>query len=86
MLLPAKAQACEPPWVKHHLLSENLKQQFQESRAATGVVSEFYILELLVSEDSKTWTVVLTGADGCSTPYMSGHNWEATPIVIGEPS
>jgi len=55
---------------------EVLAQQYQEALVARGVVlNHGHLMELFVSKDGETWTLVVSQATGLSCVIAAGEGW-----------
>lgn len=69
---PSHAQSnCRPHDAMLMLLGVNWKERV----VATGVENRGSLVELLVSEGGKTWTIIVTSPDGHSCIVSSGTDW-----------
>lgn len=67
-------------------LLEILNSQYDETARAIGVISEEAVLEVFVSKESGTWTVLITDPDGLSCVLAAGQDWEETPKGPDQPA
>ncbi len=83
---PAHAQnACAP----RDTVLERLKTGYGETLAAGGLRSQSQVLEVWASEDTGTWTVLMTDANGMTCVMASGTNWHQNDpklAAMGVPS
>ena len=70
---PALAQVlCAP----RDSLIEDLKSGWAEAPAAHGLTNaNDTLVELFVSKDGRTWTLLLTHVNGQSCVIVAGHDW-----------
>ena len=69
---PAAAQeSCGPRGEVVNLLGK----QFDENTVAVGLANSGGVIEVLASDDGRTWTIVLTMPDGTSCVVASGEAW-----------
>jgi hypothetical protein len=59
------------------MVLDHLKTKYRETTVALGVESNGRILEVTVSEDKATWTVLLILPNGCVGVVASGEYWHA---------
>ena len=60
-------------------LVAELAREFGERQLGVGLVHKGVIVELMVSEQDKTWTLVATAANGVSCIVAAGDHWQTTP-------
>jgi hypothetical protein len=87
---PALAQAppqttVAPACHSHAELTEMLNQKYAEQPSALGVQSNGHLIEVFVSNDGTSWTIVVTRPDGWSCIVAVGEHWEALPDPITGP-
>ena len=68
---------------KHAQIVEYLKDEFQELQGAYGLVGDKAILELFLSPQGATWTLVITDVSGKSCILAAGDLWEQKPDIAG---
>jgi hypothetical protein len=68
---------------KHAQIVEYLKDEFQELQGAFGLVGDRAILELFLSPQGATWTIVITDVSGKSCILAAGDSWEQKPDIAG---
>jgi hypothetical protein len=64
-------------------LTEMLNQRYAEQQSALGVQADGQLVEVFVSENGTSWTIVLTRPDGWSCIVAVGQHWESLPGAIG---
>ena len=62
-----------------------LNSQYDETARAIGVISEEAVLEVFVSKDTGTWTVLVTDPKGLSCVLAAGQAWQETPQATDQP-
>ena len=72
---PAAAQGLQPAWQERAAIVEQLASQYAEKPAELGVTSEGAVLELFMSDDGATWTLVVTLPNGMSRVIGAGEGW-----------
>jgi hypothetical protein len=87
---PALAQAprqatLTPACHSHAALAEMLNQKFAEHPSAVGLQANGHLVEVFVSNDRTSWTIVVTRPDGWSCIVAVGEHWEALPDPIASP-
>lgn len=68
---------------KHAEIVEYLKNEYQELQGAFGLVGDKAILELFLSPQGATWTIVITDVSGKSCILAAGDTWEQKPDIAG---
>ena len=80
---PAQAQAnC----AMRDTIVERLEAKYGETLTGGGLRSETQVVEVWAAEETGTWTVLMTRADGISCIMASGTNWqqnESVPAKLG---
>ena len=87
---PALAQAppqtpLTPACHSHADLAEMLNQKYAEQPSALGVQSNGHLVEVFVSHDGTSWTIVITRPDGWSCIVAVGEHWESLPDPVTRP-
>ena len=59
---------------------EQLKNKYQETRQATGLIATNGAAELYISQKG-TWTMLVTVASGKSCIIAAGHSWDSAPTL-----
>jgi hypothetical protein len=67
----------------HAQIVEYLKDEFQEFQKAYGLVGDQAILELYLSSQGATWTIIVTDVSGKSCILAAGEFWEQKPDIAG---
>lgn len=83
-LPPSPANAQTTICVEHSILVKKLKQSHQEKPIAMGLASNGAIIEVFVSPEGDTWTVVRTTPDGTSCVLGVGEGWMEMEDIDGE--
>ena len=72
------------------IVVEKLEAGYGETFAGGGLQSSNSVFEVWFSEEKRTWTILMTRADGMTCVMASGTNWrEALPSqrkALGRPS
>ncbi|MHA6326213.1 hypothetical protein [Roseivivax sp. CAU 1753] len=81
---PASAQtACAP----RALIVDRLARQFGEAPQSVGLVASDTLIEVFASDESGTWTILMTRADGISCLVANGSAFETlAQILPGRPA
>ena len=87
---PAVAQAppqgaITPACHSHADLTRMLDQKYAEQPSAVGLQSNGHLVEVFVSNDGTSWTIVVTRPDGWSCIVAVGEHWESLPGPVTGP-
>ena len=72
--LPATAQ--QPNCTKRPDIVRHLAKKFAEAPIAIGLSGTGGVIEVLTSEESGSWTIIITMPNGNTCVIASGNNWE----------
>ena len=61
-----------------------LASNFRERPAAIGMVDRNAVVEIFVSREQDTWTIVASDPDGNSCIISAGEGWQQTPAETVE--
>jgi hypothetical protein len=77
--VPAAADplTAQPACQSRDDISQLLTQRFDEVPSALGLQSNGDLIQVFVSKDGKTWTMVTTRPDGISCIVALGQHWQA---------
>ena len=78
---PALTQACH----SHADVTKMLDQKFAEQPSALGVQANGHLVEVFVSNQGTSWTIVVTRPDGWSCIVAVGQHWEPLPHLVTGP-
>jgi len=70
-------QACD----KRTKLLDHLKRKYEEAPTALGVANNGGLVELLKTEEGKTWTLIITLPNGMTCLLAAGEDWEDIPVA-----
>lgn len=57
-------------------LLDHLGAKYKEGTVATGLMADGRLLEVLAAEDGKTWSIILSTAQGTSCLVAAGESWQ----------
>ena len=77
--------AITPTCHSHADLSEMLDKKYAEQPSALGLQSNGHLVEVFVSNDGASWTIVVTRPDGWSCIVAVGEHWESLPQPVTGP-
>lgn len=66
-----------------------LQSNFGEAQTGLGLISEARVLEVWSSEETGTWTILMTDAGGETCMVAAGEAWKSMPfqtVMKGEPT
>ena len=73
---PAQGQQrCTAPG-GHNSVIERFQQSYGEHLRARGLSVNGFILEVLVNDETRSWTVFMTRSNGSTCLMSSGQDWE----------
>jgi hypothetical protein len=82
---PALAATVPAACAEHDEAFAHLEAKYGERVVAGGLASNGGHLEILVSPDGKTWSVMLTMPNGLTCLIASGEAWEPAPAPPMDP-
>jgi hypothetical protein len=87
---PAAAQAPPGPELapachSHADVARMLEKKFAEQPSALGVQANGHLVEVYVSNEGTSWTIVVTRPDGWSCIVAVGEHWESLPHPVTSP-
>ncbi len=59
----------------------NQARTYQEVPIAVGVIDQDRLVEVLSTDDRKTWTIIVSTPDGRSCLLANGEGWRQVPKV-----
>ena len=74
-------QACD----EYGSLKERLGEQFKEVPAAFGLGMNGNLIQVFVSAETGTWTIISTAPTGVSCIVAAGESWEILPDPSDSP-
>ena len=74
---PAAAQQC----TDRAGVVDHLSQRYAEKPVVMGITQAGNVLEILVSKDGQSWTVIVTGTTGLACMIAAGENWRDLPTT-----
>lgn len=83
ILFSATAAAAEPVCNTRDNAHKILEGKYQEKTVGVGVTSTGGLVELLTADDGKTWTIIVSTADGTSCMVASGEGWRVLKVQWG---
>ena len=73
MASPATAQSiCLP---ERGAMLDKLATKYQEQPIAMGIASTGHLIEVLTSNDGKTWTIIMSAPKGKTCMIAAGKDW-----------
>ena len=75
--------AQDTPCTQRTAVLKQLSKQYSEAPVAMGLANNGGVIELLHSNDQRTWTLIITMPDGMSCPIAAGQSWESLKTLAG---
>ena len=66
-------------------IDRRFKDHFAEQPSAIGLQANGHLVEVFVSNDGASWTIVVTRPDGWSCIVAVGEHWESLPGPVTGP-
>ena len=82
-LAQASLQLTDPACHDHKDVVKMLDQQYAEAPKALGLQSNGHLVQVFVSEESGSWTIVTTRPDGLTCIVAAGEHWESLAVARG---
>lgn len=89
LLLSAPLAQAQPACGARTGVVTQLQNKFGEARQGMGFGTPTQIFELWASNETGSWTLLMTRADGTTCVVAAGQNWqdeEPAPVVMGSPT
>lgn len=80
--LLALPNSAEGACVLHEWLVGELSEQYSEHPIARGLTGDGALLEILSSDDGRTWTLLVTEPEGLTCTLIEGRDWQALPGAL----
>jgi hypothetical protein len=80
----AEAETQAQPCADRALVVERLESRFGETRQSRGLNGSNGLVEIYVSAETGTWTILVTTADGKACMLASGSVWEQAIPILGK--
>lgn len=82
-LAQASLQVTSPACHEHKDVVKMLDQQYSEAPEALGLQSNGHLVQVFVSKDGASWTIVTTRPDGLTCIVAAGEHWESISVDRG---
>jgi hypothetical protein len=82
LALTISAKAHEVQCGPRDLVVQYLEQKWNERQKVTGVSQDNIVMELYASEETGTWTIVMSNVDGTSCLIASGRGFSNTNLSL----
>lgn len=79
----ASLNVTSPACHDHKEVVKMLDQQYSEAPEALGLQSNGHVVQVFVSADGSSWTIVTTRPDGVTCIVAAGENWESISVDRG---
>ena len=81
VLLPVGASATAPKVCSEHSkVLGKFSEVYQENRVAGGLTRDGRLVEVLSTDDGRTWTIVVSRPNGETCVIMAGEGWRKLKI------
>jgi len=77
--------AAEPLCGDRDMIAERLASEYGEVRHGAGMVGHGRIMEIFISPERGSWTILITHAGGPTCVVAAGESWEVVPVSGVEP-
>ena len=81
----AKGQTMPPPCAPRADMLKHLSDKYKELPREMGVTLSGGLMELLISDDKSTWTLLITSPDKITCLLAAGENWRGVRSLSLEP-
>lgn len=78
----SESAAQQVPCNKRDDVLGHLAQKYQEVPVAIGVTNRGSLVEVLSTDDGKTWTIIISSPDGEACMVAAGEGWRALPQAV----
>lgn len=83
-MLTSPAWGQQIPCADREVAVKHLAQKYQESQIAYGLTNRGHMMELFISKDGETWTLVVSQPNGLSCMIVAGQGWHPVePKPVG---
>lgn len=73
------AAAAELECGDHETITRHLERKYSETPVAAGLINDGTLMQIFARADGKTWTLVVSRAEGVTCPLASGAPWQTLP-------
>lgn len=63
-------------------MTDQLRRTFGEAQTGLGLISAAQVLEVWSSEETGTWTILMTDSDGQTCMVAAGEAWKRVPVEV----
>ncbi len=82
LALPLSAQAQGRACGERTAIIERLESGYGETRTAAGLSTQSGMIEIFASEETGTWTIIMTMPTGQSCLMAAGNSWDSDPAQV----
>lgn len=75
-ITPANALTAASRCGAHATIVETLTKKYGETEHGIGLVSDQGVMQIFVSQEKGTWTILMTNAQGKACMMAAGKGWE----------
>ncbi len=81
-ILPPAGAAADAPKVcsEHNKVLGKFAEVYKENRVAGGLTRDGRLVEVLSTDDGRTWTIVVSKPDGETCVIMAGEGWRKLKV------
>jgi hypothetical protein len=83
LLIAAAAHAADPPCGTHADVIKTFADKYKETQKALALTNRGTLLEVLISGDGSTWTIIVSIPHGPTCAIMAGEAWQPTEKPTG---
>ncbi|SLN77043.1 hypothetical protein [Oceanibacterium hippocampi] len=84
-VLVCGAAAANPMCNDRTKFLDHLSAKYEEAPVSMGLASNGTVLEVLASEKTGSWTIIITNPTGQACVIATGDSWENITVALGEP-
>jgi hypothetical protein len=84
-LIAAPAMAQNPNCADRNQIVARLAKDYGETLQSVGMNGDNAVLEIYASEDTGTWTILVTRPDGVACMIAAGEMWEGDAVPLTKP-
>jgi hypothetical protein len=82
--LPLPALAGQMACSQRDDVLAQLGSKYKEAPSAAGIANNGGLIEVLTSDEGKTWTIILSMPNGTSCLLAAGENWQSVENTVAQ--
>lgn len=89
LILAPRPAAAGPQCAAHDVVAQHLSDEFAETSRSIGLSTNNTVMELFASDQTGTWTLIVTLPNGLTCLMAAGDNFEtvtAPQVAAGDPA